>query len=93
MCTGLPRRQAAPSAKLARVDLDGSVHVAAEDLHFPNGSVITRDGKTLTIAEASGAVLIAFDIGAGGALSNRRVWASTAPRPADGIVLDARGAI
>ncbi len=40
-----------PVANLARVDPDGSVHVAAGDLHFPNGSVITPDGRTLIVAE------------------------------------------
>ncbi|MBT3900482.1 MAG: gluconolactonase, partial [Gammaproteobacteria bacterium] len=33
-------------AKLAFVDTDGSVSVAAEDLAFPNGAVITPNGKT-----------------------------------------------
>jgi sugar lactone lactonase YvrE len=82
-----------PTAKLALVLADGSVRVAAEGLHFPNGPVITPDGKTLIIGETLGAVLTAFDIGADGALSNRRVWASTAPRVPDGIALDAAGGI
>ncbi|HEX4183852.1 MAG TPA: SMP-30/gluconolactonase/LRE family protein [Caulobacteraceae bacterium] len=82
-----------PTAKLARVDPNGSVHVAAEGLHFPNGPVITPDGKTLIIGETLGAVLTAFDIAADGALSNRRVWASTAPRVPDGIALDAKGCV
>ena len=40
-----------PTARLARVDPDGRVCTAAEDLHFPNGCVITPDGKTLIVAE------------------------------------------
>ncbi len=32
---------------LVRVDPDGSAHVAAGDLAFPNGTVITPDGTTL----------------------------------------------
>ncbi len=82
-----------PTAKLARVDLDGSVHVAAEGLHFPNGPVITPDGKTLIIGETLGSVLTAFDIASDGGLSNRRVWAQVAPRVPDGIALDAQGAV
>jgi sugar lactone lactonase YvrE len=82
-----------PTAKLAWVASDGTVSVAAEGMHFPNGPVITPDGKTLIIGETLGAVLTAFDIGADGALSNRRVWASTAPRIPDGIALDAAGAV
>jgi sugar lactone lactonase YvrE len=67
--------------------------VAASDMHFPNGSVITPDGKTLIVGETLGGVLTAFDIGDGGALANRRVWASTSPRVPDGIALDANGRI
>ena len=82
-----------PTAKLALIAPDGTVSVAAPDMHFPNGSVITPDGKTLILGETLGSVLTAFDIGADGALSGRRVWASTAPRVPDGITLDAQGAI
>jgi sugar lactone lactonase YvrE len=81
------------TARLACVSPDGEVKVAAEDMHFPNGSVITPDGKTLIVGETLGARLTAFDIGADGALSGRRVWADIAPRVPDGICLDADGAI
>jgi sugar lactone lactonase YvrE len=82
-----------PTAKLASISPAGVVGVAAEDMHFPNGAVITPDGKTLIVGETLGARLTAFDIAADGSLSNRRVWASTAPRLPDGIALDAAGAI
>ena len=82
-----------PTAKLAYVAPDGQTRIAAEDLHFPNGPVITPDGKTLILGETLSATLTAFDIGPGGDLSNRRVWASIAPRVPDGICLDAEGAI
>lgn len=81
------------TAKLACIAPDGSISVAAGDMHFPNGPVITPDGKTLIVGETLGAVLTAFDIAGDGTLSNRRVWASTAPRVPDGICLDAAGAI
>ena len=60
---------------VARVDPDGSVHVAADDLAFPNGMVISPDGRTLIVAESAGARLSAFTIEADGALSGRRVYA------------------
>ena len=82
-----------PTAKLAYVSPDGQTRVAAEDMHFPNGPVITPDGKTLIVGETLAGVLTAFDIGANGDLSNRRVWASTSPAVPDGICLDAEGAI
>ena len=80
-----------PTARLARVDPDGRVHLAAEDLHFPNGCVITPDGGTLIVAETLGMRLSAFDIGPDGSLSNRRVWALLGRRAPDGICLDADG--
>ena len=80
-------------ATLIRVDPDGSVHQAAEGLMFPNGTVITPDGKTMIVAETFAKRLTAFDIGADGTLSNRRVWAETPTCNPDGICLDAEGAI
>jgi sugar lactone lactonase YvrE len=82
-----------PTAKLACVAPNGAVSVAATDMHFPNGPVITPDGKTLILGETLAGCLTAFDIGADGALSNRRLWAPTWPRVPDGIALDAQGAI
>lgn len=81
------------TAKLAYVGPDGAVSLASDDMHFPNGPVITPDGKTLILGETLTACLTAFDIGANGDLSNRRVWAALAPRIPDGACLDADGAI
>src|SRR5919199_745954 len=58
---------------LKRVDPDGTVTVVAEDLYFPNGSVITPDGGTLVVGETWGNRFTAFDLAADGSLSNRRV--------------------
>lgn len=64
--------------------------LAAADLSFPNGTVITPDRRTLIVGESGAGRLTAFDIDADGALSNRRVWAQL-PDAAipDGICLDA----
>ena len=80
-------------ATLARVDPDGTVHAAADGLMFPNGTVITPDGRTMIIAESFGRRLTAFDIANDGSLSNRRVWAELGGRVPDGICLDADGAV
>ena len=74
--------------------------VASDDLLFPNGTVITPDGKTLIIGETYAARLTAFDINQDATLSNRRVWADftldadegAVPLP-DGMCLDVEGAI
>jgi sugar lactone lactonase YvrE len=81
------------TAKLACISPTGTVTVAADEMHFPNGSVITPDGKTLIVGETFAGRLTAFDIAADGKLSNRRVWASTMPKVPDGIALDADGNI
>ncbi|MCU0927687.1 MAG: SMP-30/gluconolactonase/LRE family protein [Burkholderiaceae bacterium] len=95
-------------ATLARVDPDGSVHAVAHDLCFPNGSVITPDGRTLIVGESFGNRMSAFDIAADGSLGPRRDWATFAPLPTatdfmgvlgqlaiapDGCTLDAEGCV
>ncbi|WP_084964826.1 SMP-30/gluconolactonase/LRE family protein [Thermoactinospora rubra] len=75
---------------VALVTPDGTARRVAEGLAFPNGMAITPDGSTLIVAESFAATLTAFDIGPDGSLSDRRVWA---PVMADGIVLDAEGAV
>jgi sugar lactone lactonase YvrE len=78
---------------LARVDPDGRVTRAADELRFPNGAVITPDGGTLIVAETLGHRLTAFDVAADGALSNRRVLATLDGCFPDGICLDAENAV
>jgi len=87
------KREAPRTAALALVYPDGQVRVAAEDLSFPNGTVITPDGRTLIVGESFGSRLTAFDVAEDGSLSNRRVWAQLEKAVPDGICLDAEGAI
>lgn len=82
-----------PVANLVRVDADGSVHLAAREMHFPNGTVITPDGKTLIVAETLAGCLTAFTIQADKTLTNRRIWASVPGVAPDGICLDANGCV
>lgn len=81
------------AAVLARIDPDGSVHTAASDLHFPNGTVITPDGRTMILAETLGMRLTAFSVGTDGSLSDRRVWADLGSRVPDGICLNDEGMV
>lgn len=53
---------------LVRVDPDGFASVAADELTFPNGSVITPDGQTLIVGETFGARYTAFALGPDGSL-------------------------
>lgn len=92
----------APTTPLLLVRPDGGVLRAAEGLCFPNGMVITPDGKTLIVAEtfyesgtgAKPPMLTAFDRDLStGSLSNRRVWARLPTLCPDGITLDREGCI
>jgi sugar lactone lactonase YvrE len=99
----------APPCKtvLVCVEPDGSARIAAQELGFPNGMVITADKKTLIVAETTMNRLSAFPV-ADGVLGQRRTWAAFGDPPsatsleemlgqltvgADGICLDAEGAV
>lgn len=85
--------EAPRAAAMALVMPDGAVSIAAADLMFPNGTVITPDGSTLIVGETFGRVLTAFDVADDGSLSNRRVWADLDRVTPDGICLDAAGGV
>lgn len=80
------------STTMVMVTPDGESSVVADGLQFPNGTVITPDGKTLVVGESWGQRLTAFDVAEDGSLSNQRVWAELG-FPPDGIALDSDGAI
>ncbi len=78
---------------VALVTPDGNVRQVAGDVAFPNGMAITPEGRTLIVAESYANQLTAFQIGADGGLSDRRVWAKTPGDHPDGICIDAEGAV
>ena len=92
---------------IIQIKPDGEASVAADDLLFPNGMVVTPDGATLIVAETFGSRFSAFDIAADGTLSNRRIWAQLGDTPTydsldsilsvsfapDGCAIDAEGCI
>lgn len=80
-------------AELILVEPDGRARIVADDLAFPNGTVITPDGRTLIVGESFAARFTAFDIAPDGSLTNRREWAKCPSGTPDGCCLDAEGAI
>jgi sugar lactone lactonase YvrE len=89
-----PELKPVDTCVIACVDPDGHTRIVAKDLSFPNGMVITPDGKTLIVAEIMGHFLTAYDVQADGSLANRRVYAQLpADVSPDGIALDAEGAV
>ncbi|MFF2847660.1 SMP-30/gluconolactonase/LRE family protein [Streptomyces sp. NPDC058001] len=88
------------------VDPRGGHRLAADDLLFPNGSVITADGRTLIVGEGMAGAYTAFPIEDDGSLGPRRTWAALSKAPdmasfqalltsldvlVDGCCLDAEG--
>jgi sugar lactone lactonase YvrE len=72
---------------------NGVCVLAADGLAFPNGMVITLDGKRLIAAETFGNRLTSFDIAADNCLINRREFAACDGAYPDGMCLDTEGAI
>ena len=60
----------------------------AEDLVQPNGIVGTPDGKTLYVADINAKKTYAYDVAAGGKLSNKRLFCEMG---SDGMTLDSEG--
>ncbi len=79
---------------LIRVDPDGSVHSASDQMMSPNGMGLTPDERTLIVGESSAAALTAFDVAEDGTLSNRRTFAQLdGGATIDGMCLDAEGCV
>lgn len=68
------------TADLVRVDPDGSAHVVASDLYFPNGMAFT-DSNELLVDETVANRISAFDIAEDGSLGERRDWAKFGDPP------------
>ena len=89
-----------PGGVIVLVRADGQASIVADNLFFPNGIVITPDGKTLIVAETLRHCLTAFDIQEDGTLDNRKTFAQFPGKIGvqegvlpDGICLDAEGAV
>tara|TARA_Y100001934_G_C12189453_1_gene695675 strand:+ start:278 stop:913 length:636 start_codon:yes stop_codon:yes gene_type:complete len=80
-------------ATLAIVDQDGTARPGPDCLDFPNGTVISPDGKQLVLAESYGSRLLSFDVEPDGSLTGRRLFADLGTRVPDGICLDEEGGI
>lgn len=89
----LAKRENPKPAEIVLVEPDGEARIVADNVEFPNGTVITPDSKTLIVGESMGRRLTAFDIASNGDLENRRVWAEMENALPDGICLDEKGGV
>ena len=87
-----------PIGTVHYVDGEGSTHLIASDLAFPNGLVVTLDGKTLLLAESYRNRILAYPIVSPGVLGPQSVFAALPAKQdgqienaPDGIALDEDG--
>lgn len=80
-------------AEIIRVDTDRSTRVAARDVTFPNGSVITPDDEQLLVAETFAHRISTFPLQGDGTLGDRAIWADLGEQTPDGICLDEEGVL
>jgi sugar lactone lactonase YvrE len=91
-----PERGDEPAgARMVCVEPDGEAWVVAEQMLFPNGTVVVPHPETplLLVAETFGQRISAYRLEPDGSLSSPRVWADLRPNVPDGICLDAEGAL
>jgi sugar lactone lactonase YvrE len=82
-------REPPQTTSLVCIDPGGRAWIAAEELWCPNGMAIDENGQTLFVGQSAAREVLEFEIGADGALRNRRVF-GTLPEGAvsDGICVD-----
>ena len=64
---------------LISVTHEGNAKICVDGLLFPNGTVISPDGKELVVGETFGGNLTSFQISESGELFNRSIWARVMP--------------
>jgi gluconolactonase len=81
------------------VDKEGKTHLLDDGLAFPNGIVLTSDGRKLYLAESQKNRVHVYDVTGPGKVGNRKVFAELPAKSAavqidnqpDGMCLDAAG--
>jgi sugar lactone lactonase YvrE len=79
------------TGQIILVEPDGAARVVATDLCFPNGMVVTPEGR-LVVCESFNGRITSFAIEPDGGLSDRRLLMEVEGRP-DGCCLDQEGGI
>ena len=88
-----------PIGTVHYVDTAGVTHLVIEQLAFPNGIVLTPDGKTLLVAESQRNRVLAYSVTSAGKVGTMRVFANLPVSPSgrwednqpDGMCLDEAG--
>ncbi len=95
-CSGTP--PAMGDGKIFYLSADGTITRQADGVRSANGIVVSNDGKTLYAIETDEHRLLQFRIGAGGSLSDRKVFLNldelthhVAPIYPDGVKINSKG--
>ncbi|MEO6124015.1 MAG: SMP-30/gluconolactonase/LRE family protein [Ilumatobacteraceae bacterium] len=81
------------AAQLVLIEPDRGARIVAENVWFPNGMILSPDGRTLMLAETSAERITLFTVDAEGSLSDRRTFEDIPGIRPDGIALDSHGAV
>ncbi len=81
------------TAEIILVLPDGTVKIVTKNVVFPNGMVITPDGKNLIVAETFASQLSIFEINNDGTFGEQKLWADLGEAFPDGICLDQENAV
>jgi gluconolactonase len=89
-----------PHNGVYRLDPDGSVHLLDDSLSFPNGIILSPDGRTLYVANSDPqrAIWVAYTLDDDGDVASRRIFGDVTsevgperPGLPDGIAIDVAG--
>lgn len=89
-----------PHNGVYRLDPDGSIHLLDDSLSFPNGIILSPDGRTLYVANSDPqrAIWVAYTLDAQGDVASRRIFADATaevsqerPGLPDGMAIDMQG--
>jgi gluconolactonase len=72
--SGIFSSSAPAAGSILHLTVDGVLRRLATGIHYANGVALSGDGRTLFVSEHLERRVLAFDVGADGALANRRVF-------------------
>lgn len=83
----------AKPAFLHMIDLDGTVHMLADDVMLTNGLGFSPNGDKLYHSDSARNSIYAYDVDRDGRVSNRQVFAKTRKGSPDGLAVAADGSV
>jgi sugar lactone lactonase YvrE len=92
-CGSMPYDKRPGGGALYRLDPDGSVAVALEDVTISNGIEWSPDGSLVYYNDTATCRIDVFDYEAGSGLNRRRTFAEVAPFRPDGLTVDSEGGV